>query len=64
MLNRFTLDGRPTLIFRVTRRYRIGSGRNAIHCVKGESLDGRFETSARVVDVNFIPACMAGATEA
>jgi hypothetical protein len=48
----FTPIGYPTLVFRVTHRYSIGKGRYAIHCVVGQSDDGR-RTAARVADVVF-----------
>jgi hypothetical protein len=51
-MDTFTLVGHPTLVFRVVRRYAIGKGRHAIHCVVGHSEDGR-RTVARVADVIF-----------
>lgn len=51
-MDRFTLIGRPTLVFNVVKRYKIGSGCYAIKCVIGHSADGR-RTVAREVDVVF-----------
>lgn len=48
----FNLIGYPTLVFKVVRRYSIGSGRYAIKCVIGHSACGR-RTVARVADVIF-----------
>lgn len=52
-MDTFTLIGRPTLVFQVVRRYSIGNGRDAIRCVVGVTLDGRWRTVARVADVVF-----------
>lgn len=46
-MTRFTLIGRPTLVFRV-----VAAGLYAgIPCVLGHTLDGNFRTLARVADV-------------
>lgn len=45
----FTLIGRVGPVFRVVRRWSYFG----IPCVKGVTLDGRYQTTARVVDVVF-----------
>lgn len=51
MEERFALLGRPTLIFRLVYRYKLGG---VIPCVYGVTLDGAQQTSARVEDVQFV----------
>lgn len=51
-MDTFTLIGYPTLVFRIVRRYSIGTGRYAIKCVIGHSDCGK-RTVARVADVVF-----------
>lgn len=46
----FRLIGR-TNVFRLTRRFRHAAG---MPCVTGETLDGKFITTARLADVQFI----------
>lgn len=43
----FTLIGRPFVPFRLVRRLQVCG----IDCVYGQTLDGRFQTTARAVDV-------------
>ena len=45
----FTLIGRPTLVFRVVRWFTMAG----IECVYGVTLDGKLQTTARVVDAHF-----------
>lgn len=45
----FTLVGRPKLVFRVVWRGSIGG----IDCIRGVTLNGKFQTLSRVADVVF-----------
>ena len=45
----FVLPDRPTLVFRVTRRFEGLGG--VVPCVTGVTMDGKQQTTARLVDV-------------
>lgn len=47
-MTQFTLISRPTLVFKVVKKY-LASG--FIPSVKGVSVCGRFQTYARIADV-------------
>jgi hypothetical protein len=48
----FTLIGRPELVFRIVWRGSI----NGIDCVRGVTLNGKFQTMTRLAEVVFVQA--------
>lgn len=47
----FTLIGRPTMVFRVVKQYKAAG---FIPSVIGVTLDGKYQTAARIEDVNIV----------
>jgi hypothetical protein len=48
----FTRTGRPKLVFRIVWRGSI----NGIDCVRGVTLNGKFQTFSRLAEVVFVEA--------